>query len=893
MNRKDEKGLQFSVSFEGSPNERIPVAAHVFDRAGNHIESSEIDEKGQFRLSLSAKELQQAKLFIAPRNDDRKIPTLNDLEKISAYQPFLDRRAIGRDIIELYPIPELKYKYWWRCSCRVTGRVTKKVFIGGAWHTMPVCKAKVHICEVDRWPILIQKFPDDIIRKIKDEIIKIKWPIPPIPDPGPLRNPAIPFNVGDIKIKAVRANTAIRKVEAAEPAAASEQFSFGINSLKAQLLSVNSAYHIRQELSESFQLIYPYFCYWPWIWRYFTSCDEKAVVLTDGQGRFDAIVKYNCFGDRPDIYTWVEYFIDGQWVTVHNPGRACHTLWNYTCSTDININITDSRVPFCRPDLPGAVCEIMSIGNAAFTSHILQRNVVQTVQGVSFNAKGLTDIYLAGLPGIRYVNPFGGNLDVVADFGSTLHSSGVTHYRCSYKKNADADIYTWVEYFIDGQWVTVHNPGRACHTLWNYTCSTDININITDSRVPFCRPDLPGAVCEIMSIGNAAFTSHILQRNVVQTVQGVSFNAKGLTDIYLAGLPGIRYVNPFGGNLDVVADFGSTLHSSGVTHYRCSYKKNADADIPSSWTIFNDPLSREYEDEINDGMNPVFQQRKSFDLKDPSFSGLYIIPYHDAATQPGIPVPAGTLINREWMTQAFTVASIVSTDLQDGMYDFRFELYRINAGTPERVSVPRSTFHVSNPDDTRISLPLSNTAFSSADYPAFHVEDYLVNDPGNALNALAYKMSFRVNNDSCNAVIDNITVLNTDGSTADSDTECGFAPYADKATSKVEFSFEASHPENFAVFGFSVIRGNAIPCPDANTDGMVIGNSSNGYTLAGGRYSKEVPVASLLGNCEQAAFSENLHVYALATNGYRRLYEYDRPWVAAFAIEPATEAVEA
>lgn len=755
MKQKNEKGLQFSVNFEGTPKERIPIAAHVFDRAGNHLGSTDIDDKGRFRLNLTAKELQQVKLFIAPGNDEKKIPSLNDLERISAYQPFLDRRFTGRDIVELYPIPELKYKYWWRCSCRVTGRVTKKVYLGGAWQVMPVCKARVHICEVDRWPIIIWKFPDEIIHKIRDEIIRIKWPVPPIPDPGPLRNFDMPFRIEAASNKTTRAAAAEIKTAAQQIPAGSDQFSFGLNSLKAQLISGNSVHHIRQELSESFHLIYPYICYWPWIWKYFSTCDEKAVVETDGQGRFDAIVKYNCFGDKPDIYTWVEYFINGQWVTVYNPGRACYTYWNYTCGTDININITDSRVPHCG------------------------------------------------------------------------------------------------------------------------------------------RTDVVGEICEIMSIGNASYTSHILQRSVMQTVQGVSFDAKGLTDFYLAGIPGVRYINPFGETLNVVADFGSTLHSSGVTHYRCSYKKNADADIPANWTIFNDPLGRQYEDEINDGINPPFQQRKSFDLKDPSFSGLYIIPHHEASMQPGIPAPAGTLLNRDWMSEDFVIASIVSTNLQDGLYDFKFEFYRINAGTPERVSVPKSTFQVPNPDDISMSLPLSNTAFSSVNYPDFHAADYIVNDPGNPSNALAFKMVFRINNDSCNAVIDNITVLNSDGSTTDSDTECGFAPYTDKATSKVAFSFEASHPENFAVFGFGVIRGNGNPCPDANTGGMVIGSSSNGYVLSGGKYSKEVAASGLLGNCDQAAFSENLHVYALATNGSRRLQEYDDGDVAAFAIEPVSESAEA
>jgi len=746
MKTHNENRRQFSVKFDGEPRGYIPLAAHLYDTAGNHLESAEVDKAGNFTLGISTEDLQHAKLFIAPANKPGT-PSVKDLEKLNAYQPYINRRSLSGELTELLPVPELNYQFWWWCTCRVTGRVTKQVFVGGAWQILPVCKARVHICEVDRWPIIIWQLPDDIIYKIRDEYLAIEWPVPPIPDPGPLKGIDIRFPAERVNALSSRAIAAKTKTAAAmaQPAA---EVSFAQNNFKAQLASGNSAYHLRLELADNFHLIYPYICYWPWIWPWFYSCEEMAVIETDSDGRFDTDVYYYCFGDKPDIYVWVEYFINGQWVTVYNPGRACYTHWDYNCGTPINITITDSRVPHC---------------------------------------------------------------------------------------------------------------GRA---------------------------DVRGEIAEIMSIGNAAYTSHILQRSVLQTVQGVSFDAHGLSDFWLAGLPGIRYVNPFGETLSVVADFGSTLHTSGVTHYRCSYKKHTDADIPGNWTILDNSVFRYYEDEIDDGINPPFQQRKGFDLKDASYAGLYIIPHHDAALQPGIPMPAGTLLFRGWMSEDFIIASIDSNNLQDDLYDFKFELYRITAGIPERVSMPKSTFQVPNPDDVTLSLPLSNSAYVSAAYPDFHAEDYIMQDMGIAANAWGYKMSFRVDNNSCNAVIDNITVINSDGTTTDSDTECGFAPYNDKNTSEVEFSFEASHPNNFAIFSFGVIRGNGNPCPDANTGGMVIGDSSNGYVLSAGKFTKEVAVASLLGPCTQAAFSENLHVYALATDGSSRLHGYDDGAVAAFALEP-------
>lgn len=757
----DGRGLQFNVKFDGQPQGKINIAAHVYDNAGNHIESTGIDEAGNFKLSLSQAQLKNAKLFITPVGENKEIPKFSDLEKLSAYQPYIDKRRLGNEIIDLLPIPDLKYKYWWWCTCRVTGRVTKKVFAGGAWQTLPVCKARVHICEVDRWPILIQRFPDDIIYRIRDEIIATKWPVPPIPDPGPRKD-------FEIELPIQRINTlAQRSLKTKTAKLAVSDFSFAQNNFKAQLASGNSVLQLRKELLENYHLIFPYFCYWKWIWPYFYSCDELAVIETDEQGRFDRYIKYFCFGDKPDIYVWVDYFINGQWVTVYNPGRACNTYWDYVCGTEININITDNRVPHCG------------------------------------------------------------------------------------------------------------------------------------------RTDVVGEIAEILRIGSSSHTSHILQRSVSQTVQGVSFDAKGLTNFYLAGLPGIKYVNPFGGALNIVADFGSTLHASGVTHFRCSHKRHSDADVPANWTIHENPVFRYYEDEINDGVNPPFQHRKGFDLKDPSYYGLYIIPHHEASLQAGIPAPAGTLLNRDWMSEDFVIASINSTELLNELYDFKFEFFRIIGGVPQVVSVPKSTFQVPNPDDVTMSLPLSNTGYASANYPDFHAADYIVQDPAApATNALAFKMTFRVDNNLCNAEIDNVTVLNNDTTTTNSDTECGFASYKDKNTSDVKFSFAATHPNNFAVFSFGVIRGNGNECPTANAGGMVIGSTPTGvpsgappfppyggYTLAGGKYTKQVSIAGLLGPCDQAAFSENLNVTALATNGSSLIHDYNAGDIAAFALEPAAVTV--
>ena len=62
-------------------------------------------------------------------------------------------------------------------------------------------------------------------------------------------------------------------------------------------------------------------------------------------------------------------------------------------------------------------------------------------------------------------------------------------------------------------------------------------------------------------------------------------------------------------------------------------------------------------------------------------------------------------------------------------------------------------------------------------------------------------------------------------------------------------------------------------------------SSVGGFTLSAGVFSDDFTVSSLLNGCPgQAAFSENLYVAALATDGSNRLYSLDASNVNAFAL---------
>jgi hypothetical protein len=63
--------------------------------------------------------------------------------------------------------------------------------------------------------------------------------------------------------------------------------------------------------------------------------------------------------------------------------------------------------------------------------------------------------------------------------------------------------------------------------------------------------------------------------------------------------------------------------------------------------------------------------------------------------------------------------------------------------------------------------------------------------------------------------------------------------------------------------------------------------SDHSYTGDGnGNFQHDFPIGRLLGPCAEAAFAEILNVDAKATNGWRRLDEYDADAVRAFALAP-------
>ncbi|WP_431496738.1 hypothetical protein [Flavobacterium sp.] len=408
------------------------LIAYLVNNNGELIESSPF-KGGDAQFKTDAKSIHgKTKIFIGPtipaEAGKRKI-TEKALIKMGAWQPSI-RPGIN-DIISLPLLPPIisPLPFKW---CHVTGTLTKSFTIDGVNKVLPVCNARVHICEVDPIKIFWPKIPDKIIIdlwwRLKDIVRK---PIPlPDPNPGPIRFPR-PLALRDLTPSIsnridFQPTDFIKRSEIVNQQAKLPAFPLQVqNAILSDSITVFS-----DTLKNNFTLFHPYLCLWPWYWPWFYKTDPIATVSTDCNGQFDYKMLYLLLGDHPDIYIWVEVLIDGQWVTVYRPRVACNTHWNYACGSNINIRITDPQVTPCVCDpLPGAIVWMKRV-NSGVSIRRIQQN--ENPSGHLANAVGLTAFATTNT-----VSPFGSSFPFVVQFGSGFPSAGVTHYRWKFRKLKD------------------------------------------------------------------------------------------------------------------------------------------------------------------------------------------------------------------------------------------------------------------------------------------------------------------------------------------------------------------------------------------------------------------------------------------------------------------------
>jgi len=465
-----------------------------------------------------------------------------------------------------------------------------------------------------------------------------------------------------------------------------------------------------------------------------------------------------------------------------------------------------------------------------------------------------------------------------------IDDHGRFEFDYSYYKFGDhPDIYIWVEALIDGVWTTVYRPSQHCETYWDYKCGTDINIELHDSRLvsPLAAP-LEGQIIWMRNVNK-----NVSIRSIQQSNAGSAHldNAVGLTDFSHEG----KYVNPFAKLFPLVVQFGDGLlnNSSEITHFRWKYKQ-----IKSAKLL---PVDSAYVKSYSKLVTKQYRYKKLNENGELSFyHGAYKLGPEDSDNGPIYKIPNVNAVDdvpeqptAVWETQNTSTIFINSEDLSDGLYEFIFEFTNDNGAV---IHVGDNVFQVTSIGEEIDAATTSAKSIS---------ERYLSKDENGLINGFRFVM--RIDNTPCDTTIQEVKVFenNTtnaaevDGSISNG---CGFVIYDNKVNNVAELSFEAIHENNFARYEFYTRKGTGVEI-GATKANAYVSQIDNGFAkeedvigaVKHTFYVKRVNLQDLLGNCDRAAFSENIHVYATHTNGNRRVWEYDKRTSAGFALTQEME----
>lgn len=131
----------------------------------------------------------------------------------------------------------------------------------------------------------------------------------------------------------------------------------------------------------------------------------------------------------------------------------------------------------------------------------------------------------------------------------------------------------------------------------------------------------------------------------------------------------------------------------------------------------------------------------------------------------------------------------------------------------------------------------------------------------------------RIDNNQCTATVGTPQVHGTSA-----DPACGLLHYVTKNTDPVSMPFTVGHPNGFATFSFSLIKGvNAVALPAVPPTSGPVSAAVSPITQT---------IQNLMGGCTIAGFGEWVYVYASATNGWGRQSQYDASAAVAFVLAP-------
>lgn len=364
----------------------------------------------------------EIKLAIAPAAEGinpNTPPSLAALKKLGAHLTSIRslREAKGFDLI----IPALVFPRL--CFCNVRGKLVKRFTLpDGLAAERPVCNARVHICEIDAIPLIIERIPDVDIYRLRDGLLdKLREiPIPFPPGPDPIRTPlSLDTRLAP---QVAPLATSVRPLANIMPMAAEAMMALTANQTPTVL---------RRSLIDLSSLISIHLCEFKFLWKYFKK-NCTTTLNVDGEGQFNGFIAHRC-ADQPDLYIWVEQYFEGAWHTVYNPSIPCGTHWNYTCGKEIVLNLPKAQA--CdRPtiDLPDGVVNFLLPYKIGDTTIWGKRATPAPLGWV--RSDGLTNYNSESFLGNLYDAPFGGVLHFYHDDSYFMPSNAIKYYRYSYRR---------------------------------------------------------------------------------------------------------------------------------------------------------------------------------------------------------------------------------------------------------------------------------------------------------------------------------------------------------------------------------------------------------------------------------------------------------------------------
>lgn len=408
------------------------------------------------------------------------------------------------------------------------------------------------------------------------------------------------------------------------------------------------------------------------------------------------------------------------------------------------------------------------------------------------------------------------------------------------------DLYFRVRQRIFGFFdVVIHAPTPiACHTWWNYPCGSEVTLHVTHPLAITCRPCPPVIAGDnwvlFMAIGN----------HPLSLVHGTGQGLVATTNATNRGLTG--GLAPWGGTLRPRLEFDNALRENlGVKYYRLSWKRDAETD--GDYRPLVGDIARHYAHMV--GTDLMLDAYPLGPNTVGGNGGLFEIP-------PAVP-PLGqwSLPNVITDTASGTFNTVAGdgTPLLDGKIQVRVELFDA-AGAAVDIAAKGIRYFVPTSTD------LSGTV---------HTVD--ASAPGlNLVVGNTMVITLHVNNESCSA---GIAAPAIGGAIADAC--CGVLEYGPGDT--VTMPWTASHPHGYATYGFGVVRGAQ---GVFGSSGAVAGGSFSATRTVHQLMNDNLPPGCAEGGCTVAGFSENLRVYATATDGWSRQSQYDDGDVRAFVLAP-------